>query len=155
MSDARCELIVAAMVTALNTGTPAGVPTTERELIDALPDDMAGALALYPVDDQAADVVSKTSPIRLRTMKVVLDGWARATATAPASKVASTYRAWAVSVLERVDPATNPLGSAGLVNYIRELGTTMEWAESDLVFRFQMTFEIEYQQKTGDMTAVA
>lgn len=144
MSTLR-ERIVQAVVDALNTGTPEGVPAAQRARTLALDLDQLDAILVYPLRDEARNVGGKRGPIVARSLELAVECWARETETASADAAVDPYVAWAIKAL-----TDNTLG--GLVNGLREEETNFAVERAQTGFCLAaITMVVEYQCKAGDL----
>ena len=156
MSTIR-ERLVAAAVTALASGAPAGIPAPVRTRLDSPGADQLPALTVY----QAAETVetmrdfragrSARGPIVRRALLLNVEVLTRATAGDEPDKAADPILAW----------ATKALGAAGTFDGLAnqaadEAGTRFEYEQGETAFcRATMTFRIQYQSRADDAEEVA
>lgn len=143
MSSVR-EQVIAAVMTALNTGRPGGVPATERTRMLALEASQLPSTVLVPRRESVQFKGGRWSPLVERTLTVELEHRALGSAGVTPDQAADAQLSWPVKAL-----CGNTLG--GLAMEIRETGT--EWGYSDEgqpgVLASQ-SFEIAYTTRVAD-----
>ncbi len=91
--------VVEAIVTALNTGTPGGVPAAELERGTPVEDSVAGAIAVFPVHETVEEIGRPNTPIVRCRLQVAVEIWAKGTALLRPSQAADASIAWVISKL--------------------------------------------------------
>lgn len=147
MSTVR-EQIITAAVAALNTGTPGGVPATERERVAAVEEqDGAGAIALYPVRDVPEEVGGGGGPLMRCRLTLAVEVWAKGTALLRPSQAVDPMLVWIVKTL-----AGNRLG--GLAHDIVEGETIFAYEAGDNPWcRATVELIVSYQHLVSDAEA--
>jgi hypothetical protein len=143
MSTLR-ERIIAAVVTALNTGRPSNVPEATRLKTTPYEPSQLPAITVYPVREEVEDVGGRFGPIVKRALTLRVE--CRATGD-PVDQKLDPMLAWATKAL-----SGNDLG--GLVIDIAEAGT--EWAvePAEAVHGIAIAdFTALYATKTNDQEA--
>lgn len=140
------EQILAAILTALNTGTPGGVPMAVRGRTMPYEAAQLPAMALYPVREEVENAGGRFGPIVKRRLTFNVE--IRATG-ALSDQVLDPITAWLTKAL-----AGNTLGS--LTHEIEEVGTEWSVEAADKTFGMAtVTFAARYQTKTADQEAKA
>lgn len=136
------DQILDAVVAALNTATPAGVPQAARHRLT--PYELANlpAIDVAPIEEQAEGIGPRLNPSAVkRTLRFKVRCWARGDAPEVA---ADAMVSWATKVL-----AGNRLG--GLAHGIEEVGTSWTDDVSNDVFGVaEVEFIAQYQTKAAD-----
>lgn len=138
------ERIIAAALTALNTGRPADVPEATRLKTTPYEATQLPAMTIYPVREDVEDVGGRFGPIVKRALTLRIE--CRATGE-PVDQKLDPLLAWATKAL-----SGNNLG--GLVIDIAEIGT--EWAvePAEAVHGIALVdFTALYATKTNDQEA--
>ena len=156
MSTIR-ERIVAAVVTALATNTPTGVPAPVRTRIDSPSADQLPALTVYqaaetvePMHDYKSGGRPMRGPVIRRSVQLNVEVITAAGAGEEPDKAADPILAW----------ATKALGAAGtfdgLANHpADEVGTKFEYEQGETSFcRATLTFRIPFQSRADDAEQV-
>lgn len=113
MSTIRNQ-ILEAQLSALNTGTPAGVPQADRELIDDLPQATLLAISIGEAKEVIERKGGPRGPSVIRNLVTAVDCWARGTTAVPAGKALDPLLEWVTKAL-----GGNRLG--GLIDTEEEL----------------------------------
>lgn len=132
------------LVTALNTGTPGGVPQAARSRTKPYEAASLPAVSVYPLREAAERVGGKTGPIIKRRLTIRIE--CRAVGE-PADQVIDPMVAWVTKAL-----AGNTLNN--LAHDIEETGTEWEVELADKAYGLaSIDFSILYQTKTTDQEA--
>lgn len=130
------EQIVAAMVAALNTGTPGGVPVTERTRRIAVPETAAlSSIVLRPVRTIPEEVGSPGSPKSLVRMTVAIEMLIAGSATDRPDKLVDPIYEWVIKAL-----VGNNLG--GLCHTITEGESAFDYADAGEYPNVMLTTEM-------------
>ncbi len=151
MSTIR-EQIVAAAVTAIGTGAPAGIPAPVRTRIDSPSADQLPVLTIYqavetvdPMRDPRAGRPVR-GPVVRRALTLNVEIITKAGAGQDPDKTADPIMAW----------VTKALGAAGTFgdlanNPADEVGTKFDYEQGETSFcRATMAFRIQYQSRADD-----
>jgi hypothetical protein len=147
MSTIR-EQIVAAIVTALTTGKPAGVPTPVRTRIDSPTADQLPALSVYQTDERVLEMLdprpgrASRGPIKRRHIDVAVEVLTKAGGSAEADKAADPMLSWASESIAKAG------AFGGLADDMaQELGTRFEYSsQAETSFcRATMVLRTEFQ----------
>ena len=154
MSTVR-ERIVAAAMTALNTGRPAGVPEFIRTRIDSPSADQLpvctvyqgneGVMAAHDTGQGTRSVVTR-GPVVRRSLVLQVEVLTKAGTDTEPDKAADPMLAWAAQSLA----AAGKL--AGLADYpADEMGTKFDYEQGETSFcRSTIGFEIKYHSRTDN-----
>ncbi len=151
MSTIR-EQIISAVVTALATNTPDGIPAPVRTRLDSPGADQLPALTVYQGTEtvesmrEAKNGSARRGPIVRRTLLLSIEVLTKAGVNEEPDKAADPILAWATSSIA----AAGSFG--GLANGpADELGTKFEYEQAETSFcRASQTYRIEYQSRADD-----
>ncbi len=93
------EQVIAAAVLALNTGTPVGVPTAERERGVAISETSSAVISVYPLLETVEGVGRPSNPIVRCRLTLSVSCWARGTVSQRPSQAVDPLLAWVVKAL--------------------------------------------------------
>jgi hypothetical protein len=149
MSDSIQEVIVAAFVTALNTGTPSGVPQVERARWIDLDAVRGPIMNLSGWLDEPDPNQTQDSPIDVRQLRVAFDLYGKKSSSVAVGKSTDAMRQWLVKAL----CGTWESGAlAGKVFRVR-LGKTVGYVEKGDVFRAGIEIVVDYRTLVADATS--
>jgi len=156
MSTIR-EQIVAAFVTAVTTGRPAGVPEPVRTRVDSPATDQLPVLSIYqntetvePMHDPKAAHAIR-GPVVRRSVVINAEVITKAGIGGEPDKTADPILAW----------VTHAIGAAGMFGGLAndpadELGTKFEYEKGETSFcRAMQAWRIQYQSRVNDAEQAA
>lgn len=143
MSSVR-EQVLAAVMTALNTGRPMGVPAAERTRVLALEAASLPSIVLVPRRESVEAKGGRFGPLVERRLTIELEHRAAGGSGLAADQAADALLSWPVKAL-----CGNTLG--GLVNDVRETGTEWQYADGEEPFVLaSQSFEVAYTTRVAD-----
>lgn len=110
------EAILEAMLSALNTGRPTGVPVVAEGRHRNVQPAQMPAMTLFPVDEQLSPIHSRRSPLVASQMVLVLELWGAGSVARTSSRAIEPMAAWVVRAL-----AGQTLGGLATAVYKRRL----------------------------------
>lgn len=149
MSTLRETAVLQAAMTQLNTGTPGGVPQTQRSRADDIAPASLPAMGLRPVVEDVTRPGGARGPLSKRTLLMALDCWGVATGSAAIDQVIDPMLEWATKAL-----GGSNLG--GLVDQVNEV--KLAWKsdfEGQPYGKATVYFEVHYQTRVNDATVAA
>lgn len=147
MSSIR-DQILDAIIAALNTATPGGVPQATRDYINPLEGSDLPAISVRASREESEGKPNRFGPLRQRRLTVRVECFA---AGSPGDEELDPLVTWAGKVL------SGDAGRFGGLAHCTE-ETAIEWnsEERDQPFASAfMDFTVEYQTRTGDPTAIS
>lgn len=143
MSSLR-EQILQAVVTALNTSRPTGVPAAERARNWAIDPDQLPKILVYAGRDSARDVGGRRGPAQEKRLELEIECWAAKSQTLSADAAADPLYLWVVKAL-----ADKTLG--GLVSGLREDESSIALEEVDAqICLTTVRLSATYQQRADN-----
>lgn len=143
MSSVR-EQVLQAVMAALNTGRPAGVPAVERTRVIALEASQLPSTVLVPRRESVEKTGGRFGPLVSRRLSLELEHRAAGGASLPPDQAVDALLAWPVKAL-----CASTLG--GLAIEINESGTEWHYADGEAPFVLAVqTFEIAYTTRVSD-----
>lgn len=136
--------IVDAVVAALNTSTPSGVPAAETARVLGLDLSTLPRIIVYRIREEELDVGGRRGPLQKARLELAVECWAAGDESTPADEATEPLTTWAFQAL--TDQA---LG--GLVNNCRpvEINYGLGTGEVDFCLA-TVSFMVEYSFRTGD-----
>ena len=143
MSSVR-EQVLTAVMAALNTGRPSGVPAAERTRVIALEAGQLPSSVLVPRRESVEQRGGRFGPLVERRLTVEIEHRAFGGSGVAVDQAADALLSWPVKAL-----CGNTLG--GLAAEIRESGTEWQYAEGEKPFVLAVqSFEIAYTTRVAD-----
>ena len=143
------ESILEAIVAALNTARPAGIPAAERARTLGVDIESMPTILVYPGRDTATDVGGRAGPIQKRSFEILVECWAAKSETATADQATDPLAAWVVCTL-----GDNSLG--GLVSKLRDSATDFGIDDVDgACCLCSITMLAEYSHRADDLERAA
>lgn len=149
-----CEASLTALVSVLNTGTPVGLPATERDRwidVEAGPT-ATPVVALNSYEDDTLPGQEEDRYLDFRRVKAGFEIYASKTATLAAREVVDAIVVWVGSKAGPVDAGSGALASAGIVR-VQVLKRTAVVASGD-ASRCLLEVALDYRNVTNDLTRV-
>ena len=137
MSSVR-QRIMTALIAALNTGRPTGVPAADLEHVDTYPKETASAISVFKAREPVVPVGGKFGPLVKRTLDINVECRSRR------PELLDPMVVWVTSVIDG-----NSFG--GLAVSTSETDNVWQWRnDNDEMQMAVVTFQIEYQTRTGN-----
>lgn len=139
------DQILDAVVVALNTGAPSGIPVARRRRFSSIEADSLPVVDVAPLIEPLSRVGGQSGPIVKRKLGFVVRVW---TAGDAPEIAADPIAAWVSKAL-----AGNRLG--GLAHDIEEIGAKWMGNPMDSLYGLtEIEFSAQYQTKTADQEAI-
>jgi hypothetical protein len=152
------EQIMAAIMTALNTGRPGDVPEFIRSRIDSPDPDQLPINSIYQAQESietqhaAKDGATRRGPLVARSLDFNVEAIARASSGDEADKALDPTLVWVTKTLGAFPSGRGELAN----NRPDELGTKFEYERAtDSFCRATMGWRVEFQTKVDDAEAIA
>jgi hypothetical protein len=143
MSTIR-EEIIAAVISALNTGRPSGVPAAERARTIALAEDSIPTILVYPGHDTQGAVGGKRGPLKRHDFEIQIECWAREGSGLTPDQAVDPYLAW-------VDRCLDGKTLGGLVEQVLTVETNWGFGQGTFAFCLAaVTLIADFHSRTGE-----